>query len=140
MPELREIIDAQRKGKENTPMRIKIKANGTFEKMLLDYFEEFASDMLVEKINTGKKTLGGCWKYITLEAKKEAKEGCACVPDEKVFCWATHYFEEDDIKEQKTGAPVKVATAKAPALEENDLPEEKKDEKKEDYIDLSDFL
>lgn len=121
-------------------MRIKIKANGTFEKMLLDYFEEFASDMLVEKINTGKKTLGGCWKFITLEAKKEANGNCACVPDEKVYGWATHYFEEDDIKEQKAGAQAKVTTGAEAASEEKVMSADKKAEKKEEYIDLSDFL
>lgn len=120
-------------------MRIKIKANGEFEKMLCNYFEEFASDTLVEKINSGKKTFDGCWNFIKAEAKKRQKNNCACIPDEVVYGWATHYFEEEEIKEQKNGVAAKVTVSEA-------QPEEKKDpgenESKPDgnFIDLSDFL
>ena len=122
-------------------MRIKLKANGPYEKTVLDYLEEFASDALVEKMNAGKKTLTGCWSFITADAKKEAKGNCACIPDAKVFGWAAHYFEEDDIKEQKTGAQAKVTTAKPEDAEDAEREEDNTlTEKKEDYIDLSDFL
>ncbi len=126
-------------------MKITLKANGVYEDMLRRYFEEFASDMLAEKINTGKKTFAGCWAYITGEARKEAKGSCACIPDEKVYGWATHYFEEDDIPEQKTGVKAKVTTSEdsAPECDEQDEdnPEAEKETKKaEGYIDLSDFL
>ena len=120
-------------------MRITLKANGEFEKKLCAYFEEFASDMLVEKINSGKKTFSGCWKYIASEAKKRATGSCACFPDEVVYGWATHYFEEDDIKEQKTGAAAKVTTSESRSEESPDTGE--KGAKSDDtYIDLSDFL
>lgn len=119
-------------------MRIKAKAYGEFEKMLLGYFEEYASDTLVEKINAGKKSFGGCWNFITREAKKAAKGNCVCIPDEQVFGWATHYFEEDDVKELKTGVQARIAVPAGlmPKKQMN----EAKDQKPEGYIDLSDFL
>ncbi len=120
-------------------MRITLKANGEFEKKLCAYFEEFASDMLVEKINSGKKTFSGCWNYITSEARKRAKGNCACVSDEVVYGWATHYFEEDDVKEQKTGAPAKVAVSETKP-EENPDTGKKEAKSGDNYIDLSDFL
>ena len=94
-------------------MRTNLKAANGNEKRILDYIEENASEMLVEKINNSEKTLSGCWKFIVSEARKEAKNGCACIEDQKVFGWAMHYFEEDSITE----AEKKVA---------NDAKEEKK--------------
>lgn len=129
-------------------MRINIKASGPDEKRLLNYFEEMASDMLVEKINSGKKTFAGCWDYVRGEARKRASGGCAFVEDAVVYGWATHYFEEDDIKEKSGGKDPKATKteksecnatpergSEAPSVTES-APEEKKD----GFIDLSDFM
>ena len=77
---------------------INLTAKNPNETIILNYLKENASDALVERINGGKKTLADCWKYITSEAKKKAKNGCACIEDRVVFGWAIHFFEEDDIK------------------------------------------
>jgi hypothetical protein len=82
-------------------MRINLEAKNNTEKIVLNYLEKNASDELAEKINNGKKTLAGCWKYITSEAKKYLKNNSGAVEDEVVFGWAVHYFEEDSIEEGK---------------------------------------
>ena len=82
------------------------------EKIILDYLNKNASDQLIFKINTGKKTLSQCWSYILSEAQKLAKNNCACVADETVFGWAIHFFEEDSIKAEKVPVNAAVKTVK----------------------------
>lgn len=79
-------------------MRLNLTASGKNQELVLAYLEENASDVLAEKINKGTKTMDDCWKFITGEAKKKAKDGCACIEDVQVYGWAVHFFEEDSIK------------------------------------------
>ena len=44
------------------------------------------------------KSIDEMWEYIKSEARKQAKDGCACIEDNQVFEWAVHYYDEDDIK------------------------------------------
>ena len=78
--------------------KINLEAKTSNEKIILTYLTESASEDLAERINAGSKTLAQCWNYIVSEAKKLAKNGCACVEDSTVYGWAIHFFEEDDIK------------------------------------------
>lgn len=98
-------------------MRTKLTASGANEKAVLAYIEANASQSLVERINSGAKTLGGCWSFIVGEAKKRAVKGCACIEDKEVFGWAMHYFEEDSIEEGKTYAETGVAVGVESAAE-----------------------
>ena len=86
-------------------MRTKLQANTRYEKRILEYIEGFASDVLVEKINTGDKTMKGCMDYIIEQAKSMREGNCAVVDDAKVYGWAMHYFEEDSIVEGTTKKP-----------------------------------
>lgn len=79
-------------------MTLKLTAKGDNEKIILQYLESNVSEVLAEKINSGTKTLADCWKFITECARKQAKDGCACIRDDVVFGWAIHFFEEDSIK------------------------------------------
>lgn len=89
---------------------LNLEAKSHNEEIVLNYLKETATDLLAEKINNGKKTLQGCWKYIIGEAKKKAIEGCACIEDREVFGWATHYFWEDAIEECTTAPAIKKVT------------------------------
>lgn len=81
---------------------VKLVADGATEQRILDYLNENASEVLVEKINAGKKTLAGAVKYATDEARKLADGSqCCCVDDATVFGWVVHFFEEDEIQEPK---------------------------------------
>lgn len=79
---------------------LKLTANGRNQELVLAYLQENASDVLAEKINSGTKTMDGCWSYIRREAKKKAVSNCAVIEDAEVYGWAVHYFEEDDIAEK----------------------------------------
>ena len=86
---------------------LNLEAKTNNEKLVLKYLEENASEVLREKINSGKKTLKDCWEYIRAEARKKAVNGCACIDDTTVFGWAVHFFEEDGIKPAKARGPVR---------------------------------
>ena len=49
-----------------------------------------------ERYKADGKSLDKCINYITSQARKQAKGGCAYVEDAVVFGWAVHYFQEDD--------------------------------------------
>ena len=82
------------------------------DKIIKDYLEANASDVLAEKINNGtpfekdgkkllnKKTLENFMKFACGEAKKLAEQGVmgAFVDNDVVYGWAFHYFEEDDLE------------------------------------------
>ncbi len=92
-------------------MTLNLTATTTEEKVLKEYLEQNASEMLADKINNGvpiekdgknlvsRKTLAGFMKYATEEARKQAAKGAssACLHSDIVFGWAIHYFEEDSI-------------------------------------------
>ena len=92
-------------------MTLHLTATTTEEKVLKEYLEQNASEVLADKINNGvpvekdgkklisKKTLAGFMKYATDEARKQAAKGAtsACLHSDIVFGWAIHYFEEDSI-------------------------------------------
>lgn len=92
-------------------MTLNLTATTTEEKVLKEYLEQNASEVLADKINNGvpvekegkklvsRKTLAGFMKYATDEARKQADKGAtsACLHSDIVFGWAIHYFEEDSI-------------------------------------------
>ena len=92
-------------------MTLNLTATTTEEKVLLEYLEQNAGEVLADKINNGvpvekdgkklvsRKTLTGFMKYATDEARKQAAKGAttACLHSDIVFGWLIHYFEEDSI-------------------------------------------
>ena len=92
-------------------MTLQLIATTIEEKILLEYLEQNASEVLADKINNGvpvekdgkklisKKTLAGFMEYATKEAQNQAAKGAtsACLHSDIVFGWAIHYFEEDSI-------------------------------------------
>lgn len=126
-------------------MTLNLTATTTEEKVLKEYLEQNASEVLADKINNGvpvekdgkklisQKTLAGFMKYATDEARKQAAKGAssACLHSDIVFGWAIHYFEEDSIlgtlynedgteykapKPAPKVTPKPSATAEAPAV------------------------
>lgn len=95
--------------------KLNLKAETPNEKIILEYLENNASETLREKINIGAKTLKQCWAFITGEARKLAKNGCAAIEDKKVFGWAIHFFEEDGLNcptEEPKDEPIKTEEVK----------------------------
>ena len=107
-------------------------AKNNTEKIVLNYLEKNASDELVAKINNGNKTLAGCWKYITNEAKEYLKNKSGAVEDDVVFGWAVHYFEEDSIEEGKLPTTnAKVTTSNNADVEDDEYDDDVSEEQEE---------
>lgn len=120
-------------------MRINLTAKGENQKLVLAYLEENASDVLVEKINSGKKTMDDCWNFIVKCAEKELNKKDGAIRDDVVFGWAVHFFEEDSIlvkpKTQENAS-------KEPKKEEKELVKTKPEKKSEldNQISLFDLV
>ena len=92
-------------------MKILLEAKNKAQERIKEYLENNASEILANKINNGvkiqkddktllnKKDLNGFMKFASDEARKQAGSDAsfACIDDDVVFGWATHYFEEDEI-------------------------------------------
>ena len=90
--------------------RLKLKSGNPTEKRILEYLNANASEVLAEKINAGEKTLSGSMAYASEEARKMASGASSlCVDDATVFGWIVHFFEEDEIKQEKVGGRAKSA-------------------------------
>lgn len=74
--------------------RLNLEAKNQPQELILQYLEQNASESLVDRINTGKKTLNDCFAWIKEEARKRAVNGVAAIEDRQVYGWAVHYFEE----------------------------------------------
>jgi len=93
-------------------MELNLNTKTPEEKLIKEYLEKNASEVLAEKINNGvhitkdgktfisKKTLEAFMKYAANEARRQTEKGAqfACVDNQTVFGWAIHYFEEDSIE------------------------------------------
>lgn len=82
-----------------------------FQQCIKDYLDDLAKkDKLFAKTyKKPNKSIVKCCEYIKSEAKKQQSGGCAAIPDEVVYGWALHYYDEDDIKVEKTNATVKMS-------------------------------
>lgn len=107
-------------------MELKLEAKTQFETIILEHLTQVVSEQLADKINGGKKTLDGCYRYIVSEAKKRQENGCAVMSSEEVFGLTIHYFEEDEIIEEevKTKAPTAVVSHSKPVKETKPKQEE----------------
>lgn len=87
------------------------------------------------------KNIQDCCSYITSQAKKQAINGCAMIEDDVVYGWAVHYYDEDDIKVDKTSNMRVSVNNSAPKTEvKKEAPKAKlKPKKKEDVGQYSLF-
>lgn len=67
------------------------------------------------------KSIDECFNYVVGEAKKQGN--AVYLPDDVVFGWAVHYYDEDDIKVNKLPSGTRVS-----ANTSVDLTEEEKEE------------
>lgn len=66
---------------------------GTPKKIIGDYLlERMKNDPDMEKkYDEAKRTLDGCYNFITAVAKRKAVDSCYCMTDEEAFDLAVHY-------------------------------------------------
>lgn len=67
---------------------------------------------LAEDVMNDKKNMDKCYSYISENARKQAKNNCACIEDETVYEWAEDYFRAEEKEEEKK--PVETKTEKKP--------------------------
>lgn len=84
-----------------------------FKEIIKRHLDKMAQQdfAFAERYKDEKKSLDKCLNYITSEAKKQAKKGCAVIEDAVVFGWAVHYYQEENI-EVKEAPKAKVITPK----------------------------
>lgn len=78
--------------------------NNSFQDTIKAYLDKRAKEDSLFAVTYAKekKNIKDCCSYITSQAKKQASNGCAAVSDDVVFGWAVHYYDEDDIKIEKS--------------------------------------
>lgn len=88
----------------------------TFEQAIKTYLDKRAKEdaLFAETYKKEGKSIKECCKYIMQKARKEAKNGCAAIPDDVVYGWAVHYYDEDDIKVSGTTENVQVSVPEQP--------------------------
>lgn len=113
--------------------------NEQFKTTIKNYLDKRASEdeLFAKSYAKENKSLDECCRYIMGEARKLGSE--VCVSDEVVFGWAVHYYDEDEIKINKTVLG-KVKRTSAPNVELSDeekakLLEDAKAEYKQVMID-----
>lgn len=76
--------------------------NEHFKTTIKNYLDNRASEdeLFAKSYAKENKSLDECCQYILGEARKLGSE--VCVSDETVFGWAVHYYDEDEIKINKT--------------------------------------
>ena len=82
------------------------------------------------------KSLDDCVDYIMVRARKEASRGGAWIEDSIVYGWAAHYYQEDNLKEEKTESKDKPKQEIATKVS---ISKKSKAEKKSEYIELDLF-
>lgn len=121
------------------------KAQSNYEKMVADALVKRCkeSKALCEDVLKANKTLANCFEYIKSKAKKEAKNGCAVVEDDKVYEWAEDYYHAQNLDidkpKPKTEAPkydVKKAIAQAQASVAKSAPKKSAPQKKATVVQL----
>ena len=114
------------------------KKESAFEGIIRKYLEMLAGQdpLFAETFKKPNKSIAECCKYIKQEAQKLKDGNVAIVEDATVYGWATHYYDEDDIKVDE--APkAKVVAPAAPKPEPKKVEPEKP---KERQLSIFDFL
>lgn len=88
----------------------------TFEQTIKAYLDKRAKEdaLFANTYKKEGKSIKECCKYIMQKARKEAKNGCAAIPDDVVYGWAVHYYDEDGIKVSGKTEDVQVSVPEQP--------------------------
>ena len=74
-------------------------AKQAYKSAIIGYLRERCKTdtYLAEACKKENKSLDGCIKYITEQARKQAENNVAVIPDAEVLEWAVHYILEDSL-------------------------------------------
>lgn len=130
--------------------KLKDEAKEPYEKSITQGLISLAeTDTDLEKALMGNRKLVDCFAYVKNMAKKQAKNGCACVRNDIVFAWAADFYKMPDEeykkfmekpKVEKKPAEKKVVTIKKDVQEKPKAPDRnpvpKAEKKKQDNSQL----
>ncbi len=70
---------------------------------VLNYLKKFSlnDEVFASKLNNEDKSVGEMMEYINSEAFKLQLNNSSFIDDDQVYGWATHYFDEKEIKFKK---------------------------------------
>ena len=93
--------------------------NNSHQDKIKAYLDKRASEDPLFSVTYAKenKNIKDCYSYITSQAKKQASNGCAMIEDDVVYGWAVHYYDEDDIKVEKSSSVRSEVKTSAPKTE-----------------------
>lgn len=116
--------------------------NNSFQDTIKAYLDKRASEDSLFAVTYAKenKNIKDCCTYINSQAKKQAVNGCAAISDDVVFGWAVHYYDEDDIKVEKTSNMRVSVNNSAPKTEvKKEAPKAKIKPKKKEKEDVGQY-
>lgn len=93
-----------------------------FKQIIRNYLDNRAKtdELFAVAYAKPNKNIDECFNYILGEAKKQGN--AVCLPDDVVFGWAVHYYDEDDIKINPLPNNVKAAAKASVELTKEDYP------------------
>lgn len=75
----------------------------SFKEIIKQHLESMAvaDNSFAERYADKSKNIDACVNYIKEQARKQAISGMAAVEDDIVYGWAAHYYQEQNLKEEK---------------------------------------
>lgn len=88
------------------------------EEIIKTYLEqrELEDESVARNLKKENKSIKGCCDYITKMSKKQAKNNVAMIDDNVVYGWAVHYYDEDNLLEDKKPTPKAKVVAPKPEI------------------------
>lgn len=90
------------------------------KKVIKDYLDQRAQtdELFAEVYAKPNKSIDECLEFIMGEAR-HLGGNAVCVPDDVVFGWAVHYYDEDDLEVEKISQSVRVSASSVELSEED---------------------
>lgn len=100
----------------------------TFKNVIKSYLDKRAQEdsLFAEAYSKPDKSIEECCNYILSEVRKKAKNGVSAMTDDTVFCLAVHYYDEADIKVDKSVCAQVVVTGEYAPVESDVVTESAK--------------
>lgn len=113
-------IDATTKNQEEKHIIIMSKELEAVKKVIKDYLDQRAQtdELFAEVYAKPNKSIDECMEFIMGEAR-HLGGNAVCVPDDVVFGWAVHYYDEDDLEVEKISQSVRVSASSVELSEED---------------------
>lgn len=113
-------IDVTTENQEEKHITIMNKELEAVKKVIKDHLDQRAQtdELFAEVYAKPNKSIDECLEFIMGEARYLGGNA-VCVPDDVVFGWAVHYYDEDDLEVEKISQSVRVSTSSVELSEDD---------------------